>query len=47
MVIFSLLSNSNISRIPVGDLPDGVYLLRISNMQGEVIRTERLTKTSR
>ncbi len=39
-----LISVKNAVKISVGDLPQGIYLLRLSDHEGKLLKTERVTK---
>jgi parallel beta-helix repeat protein len=43
----TILLQQHVQSLQVGDLPDGVYLLRIYNENGDLLKMERLTKFSR
>jgi len=42
-----LLYRENVQSIHIGDLADGVYLIRVHDTKGALLKTERLTKFSR
>ena len=42
----TILSASNVKKIDMGDVASGIYLLYISDMDGHILRIEKVTKKS-